>query len=195
VGPDEEIPLIEEEILIAEARRGDLAAFSALVEKYQERALHVACSFLGNWEDARDVAQEAFVKAYENLASFKEESRFYTWFYRVLVNHCKDFLRRKKGRREESDPDPLDRATSSAPNPREQVIHQELAAEIYIALDGLPFQQRNAFTLRYLEGMSLEEIAGTLNLSLGAVKAHLWQAAQKMRKRLANRVTDGREVR
>ena len=180
-----------EETLIAEARRGDVQAFSRLVETYQERAIRVACSFLGNWEDARDVAQEAFVKAYENLASFKEESRFYTWFYRLLVNHCKDFLRRKKARREESDPDPLERAVSSVPNPREQVIHREIEAEIYIALDRLPFQQRNAFTLRYLEGMSLEEIAGIMNLSLGAVKAHLWQAAQKMRRRLASRVTEG----
>jgi len=162
----------------------DLRTFSALVEEYQERAIHVACSFLGNWEDARDVTQEAFVKAYEHLDSFKENSRFYTWFYRLLANHCKDFLRRKKTRPEDSAPDLVENAVSLAANPREAVLHQELESEIYAALNRLPLQQRNAFTFRYLEGMNLEEIAEIMDLSGGAVKAHLWQAVQKMRKNL-----------
>src|SRR3989338_8475655 len=93
----EEIVKNENE-LIQQARSGDIKSFSALVEIYQERAVHIAYSFLGNFEDARDIAQEAFVKAYESLQSFKAESKFYTWFYRILVNACKDFLRKKRTR-------------------------------------------------------------------------------------------------
>ena len=182
-----------EEALIAQARKGDLKSFSALVEIYQERALHVACSFLGNEEDARDVAQEAFVKAYENLSSFRDNSRFYTWFYRLLVNHCKDFIRKKTRRREVVDPPVFENLTASSRGPREEAVNQELKQEIYTALDSLPFQQRSVFTLRYLEGLSLEEIAETLVLSVGGVKSNLWQAAQKMQKYLANYSPDRRD--
>ena len=174
-----------EETLVQQVREGDLRSFSALVELYQERAIHVAYSFLGNFEDARDVAQEAFVKAYQNFSRFDERSRFYTWFYRILVNGCKDFLRRKKGRPTASGPDPVENIPASGRSARQELMDQELGMEIQKALDELPFQQRSVFTLRYLEGLKLEEIAESLNLSVGAVKAHLWQAGQKMRKRLS----------
>lgn len=184
---------MSEETLIFQARKGDVRSFSALVEIYQDRTLRTASYFLGNWEDARDVAQEAFVKAYENLSSFKENSRFYTWFYRLLVNQCKDFLRRKKVRRE--DPYPPEDAIAAQRNPREAAMDQELKIEIYQALETLPFQQKGAFTLRYLEGMSLEEIAGSMGLTVGAVKAHLWQAGQKMRRSLSCYSPDGGDQR
>ena len=183
-----------EEGLIREARRGNAKSFSILVEAHQEKMIHAAYSFLGNVEDARDVAQEAFVKAYQNLHSFNGRSRFSTWLYRIVVNHCKDFLRRKKarpnlqsfaGRGEEEDPDPLEAVRASGRDARQELIDRELEAEIYRALDGLSTQQRSVFTLRYFEGLKLEEIAGSLNLSTGAVKAHLWQASQKMRRILS----------
>ena len=187
----EKVVANSEEALIREARKGDVRSFSALVEAHQEKMIHTACTFLGNMEDAKDAAQEAFVKAYQNLRSFNEKSRFSTWLYRILVNHCKDFLRKKKVRqnlqsfsdaRGEEDTDPVENMRAAGPDARQKLMDRELEAEIDKALVGLPFQQRSVFTLRYFEGLKLEEIAGILSLSAGAVKAHLWQANQKMRK-------------
>lgn len=185
----------KEEELVLQARGGDLKSFSALVQSYQERAIRIAHSFVGNFEDARDMAQEAFVKAYENLDSFKEESRFYTWFYRILVNTCKDFLRKKKIRRylsfwlnrdgDGKDLDPVMNVETHAKNAAQELVNEELGAAITKALDRLPFQQRTAFSLRYLEELSLEEVSESMGVSVGAVKATLWQAGQKMQKFLA----------
>lgn len=185
----------KEEKLVLQARGGDLKSFSALVRSYQERAIRIAHSFVGNFEDARDMAQEAFVKTYENLGSFKEESRFYTWFYRILVNTCKDFLRKKQVRRHISfwlnrdgdgeDLDPVMNVETHAKNAAQELVNKELSAAITKALDRLPFQQRTAFSLRYLEGLNLEEVSESMGVSVGAVKATLWQAGQKMQKFLA----------
>src|SRR3989338_7426035 len=139
----EEIVKNENE-LIQQARSGDIKSFSALVEIYQERAVHIAYSFLGNFEDARDIAQEAFVKVYESLQSFKAESKFYTWFYRILVNACKDFLRKKKVRQhlsfwfkrdKEGEGDPLENITDHAKYASAELANRELGNEIFLALD------------------------------------------------------------
>ncbi len=188
-----------ESALIEEARNGNISSFSKLVEIYQERAVHIAYSILGNFEDAHDMAQEAFVKAYENLQSFRADSRFYTWFYRILVNMCKDFLRKKKVRqhlsfwfhRTDDEDDPLMNIAGQTKTAAENLMNSELGNEIFKAIDKLPAQQRNAFSLRYLEGLSLEEIAETMGLSLGAVKANIWQAGQKMQKLLSGFISIG----
>ena len=184
----------DEARLISKARSGDTGSFSALVELYQERAVRTARSFVGNLEDARDVAQDAFVKAYKNLGRFDSESRFYTWFYRILLNTCKDFLRKKKVRRylsfwfgknePEEELDPVAGAPDDGRNAREELMDAETGMLIQSALEKLPFRQRSAFALRYLEGLSLEEIARHMQISEGAIKAELWHAAKKMRRLL-----------
>lgn len=168
--------------LIEKAQAGDLDAFSLLVRTYQERMVHVAYSFLGNLEDARDTAQEAFVKAYQGLKQFQGRSRFSTWLYRILVNLCKDDLRKRKNKPEkvELEIEP----TAQGPAALKGLLNSELGEAIYREINKLPFSQRSVFTLRYLEGLSLEEIAEGLGLSVGAVKANLWQAGQKMKKSL-----------
>ncbi len=185
--------IFNEETLLQSARNGDLRAFSGLVELYQERAVRVAYSFTGDYEDARDLAQEAFVKAYEKLGNFEGTSRFYTWFYRILANHCKDFLRKKKVRRlislglfknEEGERDPVADVPAGSRGADEALLDAELGSKISQALEKLPFQQKSAFILRYLEGLSLQEVAESMDLSVGAVKAHLWHAAGKMKKML-----------
>lgn len=190
----------KEALLVQQARGGDIRSFSALVEIHQERAVHIAYSFLGNFEDARDIAQEAFVKAYQSLENFKAESKFYTWFYRILVNACKDFLRKKKVRHhlsfwprqdKEDEKDPLENITDRARDASEELVNRELGNEIFLALDRLPPQQRSTFSLRYLDGMSLEEISENMGLSMGAVKANLWQAGQKMQKSLSSFLSIG----
>ena len=181
---------LQELDLVEKARSGDLGSFSALVELHQQRAVHAANGFVGNLEDARDMAQEAFVKAYERLDGFQSESSFYTWFYRILANTCKDFLRKKKvrrafsfwlGKEEDEEMDPVANVADTAKDAGEELVNKELGAQLNEALEKLPFRQKSVFVSRYLEGMSLEEISQSLSISVGAVKAHLWQAGQKMR--------------
>ena len=179
-----------EQVLVDEARGGNTGSFSALVERYQERAIHAAYSMVGNLEDARDIAQEAFVKAYGSLAGFKAESKFYTWFYRILVNQCKDFLRKKKLRQtfsfwfseeEEDTMDPVAMIPDKSKDASETLLNRELGSQVEEAMETLPFRQKTVFVLRYLEGLGLSDIAETLHITVGAVKANLWQASQKMR--------------
>ena len=182
----------KERDLIQQAREGDSKAFSLLVESYQERVIHLANSLVGNLEDARDAAQEAFVKAYQHLSAFEEHSQFYTWLYRITVNTCHDFLRKKKFRNhfslwftnEEGELAIALDLSDKTKNAPEQLINVELGAELKKAMNELPFQQKSVFVLRYLEGLKLEEISETLGLSVGAVKAHLWQATSKMKSKL-----------
>lgn len=187
---------MDEKELIEKAKEKDMAAFSELVKQHQEKMLHAAYSFLGNREDARDIAQEMFVKAYHSLSGFKGNSAFSTWLYRILANQCKDFLRKKNVRknlsvsikREEEEMNavlPEENIPSAQLDALEQLESREMGNLIQEAVETLPFQQKSVFTLRYMEGMSLQEIADSLELSEGAVKAHLWQASQKMQKRLA----------
>ncbi len=189
-------------ILLARAQSGDVQAFSSLVGLYEEKAIHTACALLGNMEDARDAAQEAFVKAWQHLKSFKGNSQFSTWLVRIVINQCKDMMRKKKNvkfftffsREEEKDEaDPMDRFESRQPDSRKAVMDREIEQEVRRSLEKLPFQQKTIFALRYLEGMSLEEIAEAMSLSTGAVKAHLWQAGQKMKKYLAHLAPGGGE--
>ncbi len=186
--------------LIVKARAGDRAAFTALVRMHEEKAVRMAFSFTGHWEDARDIAQEAFLKAYENLGRFRGESLFSTWLYRIIANLCKDSFRKKKVRQavnvslrrtEEEEEDPVQKVVSHAPDALKETMNRELEETLHASIESLPFQQKNVFVLRYLQGMSLEEIAGTLDLSVGAVKAHLWQAGQKMQKMLAGYLSEG----
>jgi RNA polymerase sigma-70 factor (ECF subfamily) len=159
---------------------------------HEERVIGAAYGFLGNWEDARDVAQEAFVKAYENLSSFRQESKFYTWLYRIAANLSKDFLRKKKLRRwmglasvpVDEENDPVLTLPGRDADSLKQMENKELGGEIDKALQKLPMQQRTAFTLRYFEGLSLEEIGQVMGITTGAAKATLWQAGQKMKREL-----------
>lgn len=177
-------PMAAENELIEKTRRGDLEAFSALVRSHQEKAIHTAYSILGNWEEAKDAAQEGFVKAWKNMPSFKGGSRFSTWLYRILINVCKDEIRKKKNRLQVKTFGD-DREPAQNESGLNLVLNQEIKTTLMNSIQKLPLGQRTVFSLRYLEGMSLEEIADVENLSVGAVKAHLWQAGQKVKKDLA----------
>ena len=184
-----DVTKLQEIELVEKARSGDTESFSALVELHQERAIHAANALVGNLEDARDLAQEAFVKAYKNLDRFESKSRFYTWLYRILANTCKDFLRKRKlrrsfsfwfGKENDEEMDPLDRVADKSKNAEEKLENRELGFAMQNAANTLPFRQKLVFTLRYIEGLSLEEISESMNITIGAVKANLWQAGQKM---------------
>lgn len=193
----EETTVNKEKELIERARQKDTRAFAALVELHQERAIHTAYSFIGNFEDARDIAQDAFMKAYDHLDTFKGESRFFTWFYRILANASKDFLRKKKVRQHlsfwfgpqgEEDYDPMEKLAVTHKTASDSAIDRETESQVFEAMNHLPYRQRLAFCLRYLDGLSIEEISQSMAISVGAVKANIWQAVQKMRHYLGNTI-------
>jgi RNA polymerase sigma-70 factor (ECF subfamily) len=175
---------------------GNVDRYAELVDKYQQQALKVAFSLLGNYEDARDVSQEAFISAYRSLGRFRSRAKFSTWLYRILINECKDFYRRRArrplvvARLEASDPEAdgtclFVEVDDPAADPREQVANRELGRQLSSAIEALPMKQRTAFVLRHLHGLPLEEVAEAMRCRLGTVKSHVFRASQQLRARLS----------
>jgi RNA polymerase sigma-70 factor, ECF subfamily len=168
--------------LVARARAGDRDAFRLLVERYEGRAYAIAYGFLGNREDAREIVQEAFLKAYRTLAGFRGEAGFYTWLYRIVVNLAIDFRRRDRPAPLE-EPDRL-RDPREA-DPASEAYRGELREAIRAAIDGLPREQRAVIVLRELEGLSYAEIAEVEQVPIGTVMSRLFYARRKLQAALA----------
>jgi len=184
--------------LIERAKNGERAAFDSLVDMHKEKAFALAFSFIGNVEDAKDVLQEAFVKAYVGVINFRGSSRFYTWFYRILVNQCKDFLRKKKARSGvfldplpafEEDGDDAPEAVDPAPLPSQAALDRETRQMINEAISGLPEKQKAVFMLKHIQGMKLNEIAETVGCSESTAKVHLFRAVRGLRCKLTKNLT------
>ena len=176
--------------LVREAGRGSESAFSELVARHKERAVKMACVMAGNFEDAKDISQEAFVKAWRALGRFRHQSKFSTWFYRILMNTAKDFLR-KRGlknflvwRRMETMENFFENVRDRAALPGKGLQNEELGRAMGRAIQNLPEKQRWIFTLRFVEGLPLAEIAQTAAVSEGTVKASLHFAIQKFRREM-----------
>jgi RNA polymerase sigma-70 factor (ECF subfamily) len=177
--------------LIRAAQRGDEDAFERLVRTYDRNVLRLAVNLLRSPDEARDVYQEAFLKVYRNLHSFRFDCSFHTWLYRIVTNICLDHLRRRKVRKEEStvvetEEGPLDRAAqaeerSPGSDPERQMWNQELGARIGSALDSLTPRERTVFELRHYEGLRLRAIGEAIGTSEEAAKNCLFRATQKMR--------------
>ena len=168
--------------LVRRFKMGDESAFSAIVMKYKDRLFKVAITLLGDENEAMDISQDAFVKAYFNLKKFREDSSLYTWLYRILYNLCISLLRRKKivtflsfEDREETR-----EFVSDWPDPVEETQRVELRTAIYEALEKLPERQRSVFVMKQIEGLKHEEIANIIGITEGAVKASYFQAVKKM---------------
>jgi RNA polymerase sigma-70 factor (ECF subfamily) len=180
-----------DEELVASAQRGDRRAFEALVERHKQKAYHIAFDFARDREEARDLSQEAFLKAFIHLKNFDGRSTFYTWFYRILVNLCLDFKRRQKrapaDEFDETVEHQLDPSHELAANraPDQQVLAGQLSRQVGRALEALPAKQRTVFILRNHQGMSIKEIAETLQTAEGTVKVHLHRAVTALRHSLA----------
>ena len=177
--------------LIRAAQRGDQEAFEQLVRAYDQSVLRLAMNLLRSPEDARDVYQEAFLRVYRNLQTFRFDCSFHTWLYRIVTNICLDQLRKRKVRKEESavvetTDGPIDRMETfeeegAAGDPERAMWNRELKGRIESALEELTPRERMVFELRHYQGLRLRNIGEMLGTTEEAAKNCLFRATQKMR--------------
>src|SRR5207253_6350833 len=179
--------------LVQAAKKGDLEAFSELVRRYDRNVFRIAQHITHNEEDAQDVVQDAFLKAYQNLEQFQGNSKFYTWLVRIAVNEALMRLRKRRNDRTVSMDEDVETEDGSvprevadwSPNPEQQYRQAELSEILEKTIQGLPMGFRTVFMLRDVEGLSTEETAETLGLSVPAVKSRLLRARLQLRERLS----------
>lgn len=183
---------VTEQELVSAAKAGDQQAFEQLVQDNQNRIYSLAVRLAGDREEAFDLAQEAFVKAWQGLPAFQGESSFATWIYRLATNVCIDYLRKQKRRRQVESEVSLDDEELSwtepadwSQDPHRQLERSEQGRALARGLEALPEQQRQILVLRELSGLSYQEIAEKLNLDLGTVKSRIARARMALRKILA----------
>lgn len=176
---------MNEQEKVRAAASGDQAAFGLLVEDYQDKVYHLALRMCGNEEDAWDIAQEAFWAAWRGLPSFRGESGFSTWLYRLTSNAAVDHLRRGKRQRGDislDDPDTGPDPQDLSPGPQEQAESSELQSAVAAGLRRLSDHHRQVLTLRELRGLSYEEVGDILELDPGTVKSRISRARAALRK-------------
>jgi RNA polymerase sigma-70 factor (ECF subfamily) len=188
-GPD---TVSDELALVQAAKKGDVGAFEQLVKRYDRSVFRIAQHITRNQEDAEDVVQEAFLKSYEKLDQFQEQSKFYTWLVRIAVNEALMKLRRRRTSKTvsldedvQTEEDSMPREVADwAPNPEQLYGRSELKEILGKTIQGLPTSFRTVFVLRDVEGLSTEETAEALDLSVPAVKSRLLRARLQLRERL-----------
>lgn len=178
----------EEDALVHRSQKGDLAAYDELVRRYQERIYATVYHMTSNHEDANDLAQEAFIKAYNAIKTFKGGSSFYTWVYRIAVNKTINFLKQRKNRagmslndldfNAENDPDLV--ALISDKTPRRDAALSELQKKLNEAMQKLSEQHRLVVTLHDVQGLAHEEIAAIMDCNVGTVRSRLFYARQQL---------------
>ena len=187
---------IDDTLLIREAQMGSTAAFEELVRQYDRAVLRLAVHLTGSQDDGQDIYQEAFLRAYINLGSFRFECSFYTWIYRIVTNLCLDHLRKKSSRGRDltttitsdgEEEQVLDRLPDrrAATSPERSMMSRELRAFIRRAMERLSPRERVVFELKHYHGLRLRTVAGILNTSEGTIKNTLFRATHKLRTQLA----------
>jgi RNA polymerase sigma-70 factor (ECF subfamily) len=177
------MPAADEQQLISRAREGSQEAFRILVERHMKHAYNVAFGFVGNHEDASEVAQEAFVRAHRALSSFREESGFGTWIHRIVLNLAMNQVKRNRVRSERE-------VHTAHPAAQEAAAEQgtdrgeEVRGHIERALHELPTLQRAVVILRHMDGLSTKQVSRILRCSEGTVKTHLFRGLKKLREKL-----------
>jgi len=177
--------------LVRRVQAGDQTAFNLLVLKYQHRVLKLVGRFVNDAAEAEDVAQEAFLKAYRALASFRGDSAFYTWLYRIAINTAKNALVSQRRRPVDfdldlQDPDQYDRHAKlkEADTPEGVLLTDEIRTVVEEAMAELPEDLRTAIVLRELEGLSYEEIAEAMDCPVGTVRSRIFRAREAIDKKL-----------
>jgi RNA polymerase sigma-70 factor (ECF subfamily) len=185
-------PILDESALIAQSREGDAEAYGQLVRRYQSKIFRLAQHITQNREDAEDVLQETFLKAYEHLDQFQGNSKFYTWIVRIAVNQSLMKLRRRKNDKSVSMDDAIDTGEDMIvreiaawdENPEERLSREEVGGILDSAIENLEPPYRSVFVLRDIEELSTEETAEALGLSVPAVKSRLLRARLQLREKL-----------
>jgi RNA polymerase sigma-70 factor (ECF subfamily) len=172
-----------DQALVERVQKGDKQAFDVLVLKYQNKIIQLVYRYVHDSDEARDVAQEAFIKAYKAIGRFRGESAFYTWIYRIAINTAKNYLVASGRRPPRSDIDAQDAeqyegatGLKEYATPERVLMRDELQETIARAIDELPDDLRTAITLRELEGLSYEEIAQTMECPIGTVRSRIFRA-------------------
>ena len=182
---------IKDDQLVRLAKSGDRKAFEMLVERYKQKAYQIAFHHIRDREEAKDISQEAFLRAFMQLKRFDLRSSFYTWFYRILVNLCIDYQRKnrrfiwqpleEKENQEGGNPMTGENPTS----PDQYLSAEEMSRRVAVTLKELPPKQRTVFILRNHEGLSIQEIAEVMKSAEGTIKVHLHRAVMAFRRNLA----------
>ena len=178
--------------VVLHCQRGQLRAYELLVTRYRQKVYSLAYTMVRNEQDATDIAQEAFVRAWNGIKKFKNDSSFYTWIYRITTNLCIDFVRKRERRpttsfEEEIDPDTsasVAEPPSTNPSPRDEVLRGELRDQIDAALRELSPEHQAVVRLREFDGMDYAEIAKVMKCSIGTVMSRLHYARKHLQKLL-----------
>ncbi|MEO8482113.1 MAG: sigma-70 family RNA polymerase sigma factor [Acidobacteriota bacterium] len=190
-----------DEELVASATAGDLDSFNQLVVRWERPIYALAYRTLGRDEDARDVVQEAFLRAYRGLKGFKGQAKFSSWLYRITLNLCRDWMRRERRAPIVTLPegvDPIEMAddrASPAESVEDLVARREMSAAVARAMAELPEEQRAAIMLKEYHGLTFQEIADMLNCPLSTVKTRLYQGLSVLRRRLERQQTQDAALR
>ena len=179
-----------DDVLVQKCKNGDLDAFDQLVKRYESKVYTLAYRFTGNHADANDLAQETFIRIYQALPSFRGDSSFATWLYRIASNVCRDELRRQQRRKKIS----LDEVMSQSgcnlslaydsESPEESLEKSELQRAVQNCLNALSDEHRLILIMREIQGLSYEEIAAALDCSLGTVKSRLNRSRQALKQKV-----------
>ena len=177
----------QEATIIKQVLEGDVNAFEGLVKEYEKNVYNLALRMTGDPEDAADMAQDAFIKAYSSLSSFRGDSKFSVWLFRIASNLCLDFLRSRKRRPtvslsvENDEGEDMEFEIADESQSPETLLEQKLTREaVRCGLDSLPPEQRQILLLREIQGLSYEEIAQVLELESGTVKSRIFRARKRL---------------
>jgi RNA polymerase sigma-70 factor (ECF subfamily) len=190
-----------DEELVASATAGDLDSFNQLVARWERPIYALAYRTLGREEDARDVVQDAFLRAYRGLPGFKGEAKFSSWLYRITLNLCRDWIRRERRAPVVQPPegtDPLQLADDRAAETEsveDLVARREMSLAVAKAMAELPEEQRSAILLKEYHGLTFQEIADMLDCPLSTVKTRLYQGLSVLRRRLERQQADEASLR
>lgn len=180
-----EIQDCTDEVLVEKIKEGDRESFRVIMERYQPKVMAVAFGIVHNQDDAKDIAQEAFLKIYRSIDKFRGDSKFYTWVYRITVNIAIDFMRKKTKKEKVQYNDALKAdipmPESKESSPRQRMVVNEMYQKLQEIINKLSYDQQTAFVLREMEDLSYQEIADIMKCSVGTVMSRLFYARQKVR--------------
>jgi RNA polymerase sigma-70 factor (ECF subfamily) len=182
---------LSDSVAVAQARAGDSGAFRLLVERHSRNLFRLAFRMTGHQQDAEDVVQETFLRAYRQLSKFDDRASFGTWLYRIAANCSLDLIRARKRRAAQTEtsagddaPDPMQSVPDNAPTPERLALSDEVGRTVASVLDDLSEMERTAFVLRHYEGMCIDDIGRTLGVQPNAAKHSIFRAVQKLRRAL-----------